>query len=1189
VGIANGGTGLTATPTNGQLLIGNGTGFTLATLTAGSGNLTITNSAGGITIDAPFSGACSSCAAQDLHNVTGPTSIPVSLLTSGAANIDLGSASGSFRNLNLNGSLFLKENTAGTTYFQLTGTPTTGRTVTFDDLSGKALLAQQTTTPTAQNGTVSVTNTQTGGGALAVANSNSSNAAAALTTSTASTAAAFSATSTDTTSGTTASLSGSQTTGTIEQITGNSLTTGTALNITANALTTGSGLSVNSTSSTLTSANLLSVSHTATYTTPLGDAGNLINAARVISSNISGNTISVDQAKSGGGGSKTLTNVSVGNFTGRVLLVSVYQTGCSSATTGASYGAQAMTLVGSTSANTPCGVFLDMYKLANPAVGTANVTITGGCTACVSAITAVSMYGVDTSGSPWGNSGLNASASSGAAASVTLASAAGQVIVAMGSPSSATIGGSETAITGVTGAQGSTAPGAVSVTVTRTTFSAYSQVAALALNAATTPSVAVTGAVAALSSNCTTPGSSSCNDSSNILNLNQQYASATGAVFAIQNAGAGPDVKLGNGIIRPTSDSTNAVKIQNAAGSSTAFMVDTTNSRVRIGSATVPGYPLDVTGDINTTGVYRVNGTQISSANLSNDSSLLKSGVTNSWSTATTFSSTGTTDNGLNIQGTQTTGTTLALTANSITTGSALSVSSTQVFASTVTQSGNVANVSRANSVGGTITQDGATVKNNGGFGSISINVTDHGDNNRLLLVTSQCGRSPVWNGAQSFTQLSGTGASICLYYLKNPTVGNFSITGVDNTGGYAVFASSWYNVDQTNPIDTGTSNSSSTITPSPTSVGDEVFDYLWSGSGVSGPGAGQTGTTQANFFASATYGFSFKAGSAGSTSMTWSSAPSPTHIAAVMHPASGALTISGAVASISSSCTISAGSCTDSGSVLNLNQQYASATGAVLNLQNAGSGAAVSLTQTGSSTIDIQLAQGNIQTAAGTTSTGVKLQSGAASAGSSGTAQLLTGGGTTGTGAITIQTGTSTNSGGTSGSITIDAGGTNAGTSGTISVGTTNANAVSIGRTGKTTTINGALTVTQAATFSSTLSVTGDATFSAHLISAGSTPSVTSTNANAGTGNSGCAITGNEIAGKITITAGTGTATGQWCVFGTTTFGAAPHIVISGNDVNSAKVDPYAKATSATAFEVGVGSTPVDSTAYSFEYFIIK
>ena len=49
--IANGGTGLSTAPANGQIDIGNGTGFTRATLTAGSG-ITITNNAGAITITA---------------------------------------------------------------------------------------------------------------------------------------------------------------------------------------------------------------------------------------------------------------------------------------------------------------------------------------------------------------------------------------------------------------------------------------------------------------------------------------------------------------------------------------------------------------------------------------------------------------------------------------------------------------------------------------------------------------------------------------------------------------------------------------------------------------------------------------------------------------------------------------------------------------------------------------------------------------------------------------------------------------------------------------------------------------------------------------------------------------------------------------------------------------------------------
>ena len=47
--VINGGTGLNTIPTNGQLLIGNGTGYALGTLTASTG-ITVTNGAGAITV-----------------------------------------------------------------------------------------------------------------------------------------------------------------------------------------------------------------------------------------------------------------------------------------------------------------------------------------------------------------------------------------------------------------------------------------------------------------------------------------------------------------------------------------------------------------------------------------------------------------------------------------------------------------------------------------------------------------------------------------------------------------------------------------------------------------------------------------------------------------------------------------------------------------------------------------------------------------------------------------------------------------------------------------------------------------------------------------------------------------------------------------------------------------------------------
>ena len=66
VAIANGGTSLTTTPTNGQLLIGNGTNYTLSTLTAGS-NITITNTSGAITIASTGGGGGGSSSGANIY------------------------------------------------------------------------------------------------------------------------------------------------------------------------------------------------------------------------------------------------------------------------------------------------------------------------------------------------------------------------------------------------------------------------------------------------------------------------------------------------------------------------------------------------------------------------------------------------------------------------------------------------------------------------------------------------------------------------------------------------------------------------------------------------------------------------------------------------------------------------------------------------------------------------------------------------------------------------------------------------------------------------------------------------------------------------------------------------------------------------------------------------------------------
>jgi fibronectin-binding autotransporter adhesin len=129
--VAQGGTGIATTPTNGQILIGNGSNYSLNTLSAGSG-VTITNGAGTISISAPGAGTCSGCANTALSNLAS-VAINTSLLPGSAAGADLGSGTLPF------GQLFLAGTSASpaANNFKITGASTSGtRTITLPDASG---------------------------------------------------------------------------------------------------------------------------------------------------------------------------------------------------------------------------------------------------------------------------------------------------------------------------------------------------------------------------------------------------------------------------------------------------------------------------------------------------------------------------------------------------------------------------------------------------------------------------------------------------------------------------------------------------------------------------------------------------------------------------------------------------------------------------------------------------------------------------------------------------------------------------------------------------------------------------------------------------------------------------------------------------------------------------------------------
>jgi hypothetical protein len=96
LGVANGGTGLTTIPTNGQIPIGNGSGYSAATLTAGS-NITISNSAGNITIAATGGGGGGGVTSVDVSGgTTGLTASGGPITTSGTITLagTLGVANG---------------------------------------------------------------------------------------------------------------------------------------------------------------------------------------------------------------------------------------------------------------------------------------------------------------------------------------------------------------------------------------------------------------------------------------------------------------------------------------------------------------------------------------------------------------------------------------------------------------------------------------------------------------------------------------------------------------------------------------------------------------------------------------------------------------------------------------------------------------------------------------------------------------------------------------------------------------------------------------------------------------------------------------------------------------------------------------------------------------------------------------
>ena len=152
--VINGGTGLGTIPTNGKLLIGNGTGYSLNTLTAGTG-ITVTNGAGTITLAS--SGLTSFSAGTTGFTPSSPTSGAVVLAgTLVIANGGTGATSAAAARANLGAGTVTSVGGTGTVNgITLTGTVTTAGNLTLGGaLSGVNLTTQVTgVLPIANGGT----------------------------------------------------------------------------------------------------------------------------------------------------------------------------------------------------------------------------------------------------------------------------------------------------------------------------------------------------------------------------------------------------------------------------------------------------------------------------------------------------------------------------------------------------------------------------------------------------------------------------------------------------------------------------------------------------------------------------------------------------------------------------------------------------------------------------------------------------------------------------------------------------------------------------------------------------------------------------------------------------------------------------------------------------------------------------
>ena len=127
--------------------------------------------------------------------------------------------------------------------------------------------------------------------------------------------------------------------------------------------------------------------------------------------------------------------------------------------------------------------------------------------------------------------------------------------------------------------------------------------------------------------------------------------------------------------------------------------------------------------------------------------------------------------------------------------------------------------------------------------------------------------------------------------------------------------------------------------------------------------------------------------------------------------------------------------------------------------------------------------------------------------------------------------------------------------------------------------------------TIGGSLTVSGSITVDGHVVTGGSTPGIAA-------GAAACtsptvSISGDDTSGNITVTTGTGCTSGG--ILATVTFanafGTPPHITLTPDSSSAQTLGDYVNGStlSTSAFSIGSNSTPSNSTAYEWNYWVAQ